>query len=193
MTPSDLLTVPGGWLLALLAPSEMAASDSEAHADVVVTLGLGLWAAALALLALCWRRWGRRYPHNGLRRPADTAARTGPQGANAALRRWDGAGLWGLAWRAQVVHGLVYAAAPLSWELAKVALFVVTLPFSVMSFGDRVDQSGGMLDHLLQPACWTFATVCPWPPGSGAAWAKLTWAVLAVAWVAYWKRTRGSR
>jgi hypothetical protein len=30
MTPSDLLTVPGGWLLALLAPPEIAASDSEA-------------------------------------------------------------------------------------------------------------------------------------------------------------------
>ena len=193
MTPSDLLTVPGGWLLALLAPPEIAASDSEARADLVVTLGLGFWAAALVLLALAWRRWGRRYAHNGLKRQAGVAAHAGQQAAQAAMRHWDGAALWGLVWRAQVVHGLVYAVAPLLWELATVALFVVALPFSVMGFGDRVDQSGGMLDHLLQPACWTFATVCPWPPGSGAAGAKLTWAVLAVAWVAYWKRTRGAR
>jgi hypothetical protein len=196
MTPSDLLTVPGGWLLALLAlptPPEIAASDSEARADLVVTLGLGFWAVALVLLALAWRRWGRRHAHKGLKRQADVAAHAGQQAAQTAKRLWDGAALWGLTWRAQVVHGLVYAAAPLLWELAKVALFVVTLPFSVMGFGDRVDQSGGMLDHLLQPACWTFATVCPWPPGNGAVGAKLSWAVLAVAWVAYWRRTRGSR
>ncbi len=193
MTPSDLLTIPGGWLLALLAPLEIAASDSEARADLVVTLGLGFWAAALVLLALAWRRWGRHYADNGLKRQAGITARAGQQVAHAAMRRWNGDALWGLTWRAQVAHGLVYAAAPLLWELATAALFVIALPFSVMGFGDRVDHSGGVLDHLLQPACWTFATVCPWPPGSGAAGAKLTWAVLAVAWVAYWKRTRDSR
>lgn len=196
MTPSDLLTVPGGWLLALLAlqvPSEIAASDSEVRADLVVTLGLGLWAAALVLLALAWRLWGRHGAHNGLKRQADITARAGQHAAHAAMRRWNGAALWGLTWRAQVLHGLVYAAAPLLWELAKVALFVIALPFSVMGFGDRVDQSGGVLDHLLQPACWTFATVCPWPPGSGAAGAKLIWAVLAVAWVVLWRRRQKPR
>lgn len=188
MTPSDLLTIPGGWLLALLAPSEIATSDSEARADLVVTLGLGLWAAALVLLALAWRRWGRRQTRSGPKRPTDITARASQYAAPAAKRRWNVAALWGLAWRAQVAHGLVYAAAPLLGALATAALFVIALPFSVMGFGDRVDHSGGVLDHLLLPACWTFATVCPWPPGSGALWAKLTWAVLAVTWVALWRR-----
>ena len=193
MTSSDLLTVPGGWLLTLLAPPEIAASDSEARADLVVTRGLGAWAAALVLLALAWRRWGRRCAHNGLQRHTGVAAHAGQQAAHAAMRRWDGAALWGLTWRAQVAHGFVYAVAPLLWELATAALFIVALPFSVMGFGDRVDHSGGVLDHLLQPACWTFATVCPWPPGSGAVAAKLTWAVLAVVWVILWRRRRKPR
>lgn len=189
MTSSELLTAPGRWLADAFVPLEAGADETEARADLVVTLGLGLWVVALAPLALSWRRWGTPSGHTRARAPRGAAPRTGLKSTHATVLLTAGRTAWGVLWRAQVVHALVYGAAPVLWEAARQFLLVITLPFSLMGFGDRTGPSGAWLDHLSEPGCWTFATACHWPSIDGAIWSKLAWAFLSLAWAAHWQGT----
>lgn len=193
MTSSELLTVPGQWLADWWVPLEAGADETEARADLVVTLGLGFWLVALLVLALSWRWWGTpsRRAWAGARLGA--AAHSGLQLARGAAQRWDARQAWGIVWRAQLVHALVYVVAPALWAFARQVLFVITLPFSLMGFGDRTGSSGSWMDHLAQPGCWTFATLCHWPGGQGMLWAKLAWAAIAVAWLVLWRQKQNAR
>ena len=187
MSPSDWLTVPGRWLADWIVPLQATAEETEVRADLIVTLGLATWIVALLLLAWAWQHWGRRLLHAGR---AQQSGAAGMQSLRQAAHLWNWRSTWAVLWRAQVAHAMVYVGAPVLWEIGHLILLVMTLPFSIMGFGDQTVHSSGLLDHLLQPGCWPFGTVCAWPEGNGAVWAKLAWAVLAVSWVAYARRQR---
>jgi len=190
MTPSDWLTVPGRWLADWIAPLQASTEETEVRADLVVTLGLAAWVVTLLLLALAWRHWGQQLLRSEQAKESSAAAATGLRRMGTAAQRWNWRNAWAMVWRLQVAHLFIYAGAPVLWEFGRHVLLVMALPFSIMGFGDRNGPGGGLLDHLLQPGCWTFGTVCAWPEGNGAVWAKLAWAVLAVSWVAYARRQR---
>ncbi len=180
--------MPGRWWADRFAPLEATAEETEVRADLIVTLGLATWLVALLLLAMAWRRWRQQLPHSERTKKSSAAAVAGLRRMGTAAQRWNWRNAWALLWRVQVAHLFIYAVTPVLWECGRQVLLVMALPFSLMGFGDRNVRSGGPLDHLLQHGCWTFGTVCPWPDGSSAVWAKLAWAVLAVSWVAYARR-----
>ena len=210
-----LLTGPGRLLADLLLPTPAWPEDGEAHADLVVTLGIAFCLLTALVLRLTWalaRRSGRQAPSRDLRAGAMAA----PAGAVRALRLPPWRLIWGWVWRAQAAHMLIYAGVPLLWEAARWALLIVTAPLWIVGPGSGPGVTDGTLAHWRQPACWTFVTLCPGPhshflhtpviqasrcvggvcppgdrrlPDTGGWLAKGLWAALALAWILNGRRS----
>lgn len=221
-----LLTGPGALLANLLAPF-LDPVDDEAWHHFTVTLGLVFWLVLLLIAGLLWpmvrRRWGRIATGGS---PAGAIA-TWPSVRSVmhALRESAGrltlAKLWGAAWRAEAVHLALYVLVPALFETARMVLFIMFLPLTVMGVGEKRGMFEGTFDHLARPVCWVFVSYCPSPAGEfrtltpvevaqcqqagtcphgpvlvrdGARWQwKLLWAALAVPWIVLWWRTPPSR
>lgn len=214
MDLTPIVTAPGELLLALWNPSEFKA-ESEVRADLAISLGLLFWMLVLMSAALLRRRW-----HSSVSMLTGVAVGLGLAGWETAVRWWRtlaGPGAWqrtwGVVWRAEMAHLAVYGLLPLGIAAGRAVLFVLFLPFSVMSFAD---QPGGSraFDHLRRPQCWTFVSFCASPSAQFRAltaseesacqrgarcptlpiaysdrwqWAwKLLWAALAAWWIARW-------
>ena len=200
-----LLTVPGDFLFDVLFPSGPPA-DSEARAPMAIALGVAFWGVACVAIRVVWRIASRGV------KAAFPAARVA-----AWWRSRTFIEVWSIAWRAQAVHAAIYAVLPLLWEAARFAFIAVTLPLWIIGPGSGFKPTDGTLDHLRQPACWTFVTLCQGPrsnhvsarmaadpdcrrepcptnrslPGRWADWIiKGLWALLALAWVVTWRRGR---
>lgn len=199
--------------------------DSEANADLFVTLGIVFWLVVLLTLRLFWSvlwPWLQKSAPAGSRlaqHQAQTAGRSTMRSLQRFLGTWSWPEVWGAVWRAQVVHIALYAAWPLMWEAARLALLIIFLPFTILSFADQKrDATDGTLDHLARPACWTFITPCAGPrsdflhtpvieasqcrsagdcpPGvaivsdfGGWGWKGL-WAALSIVWIGIWRQKR---
>ena len=217
-----LLTGPGALLANLLAPV-LEPVDDEAWHHFTVTLGLVFWLVLLLIAGLLWpmarRRWARLAtagsPAGAVRRhgrpPKVPCTRCGNAQARVTFAK-----LWGAAWRAEAVHLAVYVLVPLLFETARMALFIMFLPFTVMGVGEKRGMFEGTFDHLARPVCWVFVSYCPSPAAEfraltpvevaqcqqtgscprgpvlirdGARWQwKLLWAALAVPWIVLWWR-----
>ena len=214
MDLTPIVTVPGELLLALWRPSAFE-TESEARADLAISLGVVFWILLLVVGILSWRRW-----QPGARALTAMAVKSGLAGWEMTTRQWRAlAGpltwrrTWGMVWRAELAHLAVYALLPLGWAAGRAMLFVLFMPFSVMSFGDQPGEKG-TFDHLRRPECWTFVSLCASPSAQfrgltalertacqqgkkcpslpisysdrwQMAW-KLLWTVLATLWIARW-------
>ncbi len=210
-----LLTGPGGLLTDLLLPTPAWPEDGEAHADLVVTLGIAFWLLTALVLRLFWALVRRSSPQAPAR-----VLWTHAMAAPARAARWQGDGswrpIWGWVWRAQAAHLALYGGVPLIWEAARWALLIVTAPLWVVGPGSGPGATDGTLAHWRQPACWTFVTLCPGPhshflhtsviqasqcvggvcppgitrlPDTGGWLAKGLWAALALAWILNGRRS----
>lgn len=181
---SVLLTGPGGFIAGLLPFA--GAEDSEARADLVVTLGIVFWFALTIGVRLAihfgFGRQARlggpgspgaagRAAFDGAEAQVRSAARSAGQQLRQSLRGWTWPMAAGAAWRLQVVHLVVYAVLPLLWVGANFSFFVVTFPLRVIGTGNGPGWYDGALDHMKRPTCWTFVTPCAGPrvePGDNA-------------------------
>ena len=219
-----LLTGPGEWLYDLLLAAPMDdAAYIEARGQLAVTLGLVFWGVMLLLLYVA--RWLLRQQFSGVAREGGRIVRHGAHTLaphwRTIVEQWSWPLAWGVAWRAQVVHLALYAGLPLLWELARTVLFILFLPFTIMSFADQHGWYDGTLEHLRRPACWTFVTFCSGPhsgflndpvidasqcrsagdcpPGrvrihdlGGWLW-KLAWAAITMVWIHRWRQRQRRR
>ncbi len=219
-----LLTGPGELLARLLVPFNPW-DDNEARADLVVTLGLVFWVLLLAMVRLFWSVLWPRLRQSAVagsqlaQRESQATGRSAMLALQRFIGRWTWPEVWGAAWRAQVVHVALYAGWPLLWEAARIALLIVFLPFTILSFADQKrSTTDGTLDHLARPACWTFVTPCAGPrsdflhtpvieasqcrgagdcpPGraiisdfGGWGWKGL-WAAISIVWIRIWLQRR---
>jgi len=219
MDPTLWLLVPGEWLHRLL--NGPVVDGREPDGEIVVLLGLVVWLVGLVAAAVAWHFRAAITRHSE-RVAAPLQARM-PALAGKADERlarvdaWSMRDVWGVVWRAEVVHLVVYVLPVLAIAAGKFVLFALFLPFSVMSFAD---QTGPLVrvEPLDRPACWTFVSWCPTPfaryrrvnanddaacrlagdcptqrvvsrdPARAAF--KLAWFALAVAWVVAWQRRR---
>jgi hypothetical protein len=181
---SVLLTGPGEFIAGLLPGA--GAQDSEARADLAVTLGIVFWLALVVCVRLAIRAvLGGRSRH-GVAGSTDSAAhaafdraeakaRRGARSAVDPLRRFLRGWTWpmatGAAWRLQLMHLVVYAAVPLLWVGVNFGFFAVTFPLRILGPGQGPGWYDGALDHLKRTTCWTFVTPCSGPrvePGENA-------------------------
>lgn len=200
-----LLTGPGQFWARLFFVAA-ADPDSEAQADLAVTLGLATWVVALLVLWVLVRRGWRLRLH-------------APQRWLGSLRRvaggWTPQRVAGALWRAQAAHLALYLALPLAWEVPRWVYFGATAPLWVIGPGQGPNATDGTLAHLRSPACWTFVTPCSGPhsnflqgprepraqqPTKGVpgllgplatteGWfVKGLWALATLAWLAHWRR-----
>jgi len=217
-----LLSVPGELLVAAFFAADFPV-DSEARAHLAVTLGIAAWSIALLAGFVAWRRVGPT-----IARHAAAGGRAAARNAGPALRlRWTRlravARTWNwtrrdalaAAWRAEVVHLLIYVAAPLAWEAARLAVLVVSLPFAVMSFADQGPFLDRTLNHFHEAGCWIVVAPCSGPhfdgferrpvdvhpcrppaacapepsaDGSGGEWRwRLVWLAASLLWIARWR------
>lgn len=224
-TPEQWFAVPGGWILDLVLPG--IPFDDEGRAALDITAGLLFWAIVAVVGCLVvkrvvarWRLRSRLSPSQaaGEQRRVPVAAVKAWSDLRARAAAWTWADAWGATWRAQAVHLALYAAVPLAWEAARTAIFIILLPFTLLSFADQKRElTDGTLDHLRDPRCWTFVTPCAGPrsdilhtpvvhsaecvngscpPGrpvvtdlGGAGW-KVLWAALSFGWILAWLRRR---
>ena len=215
-----IVTAPGELLLALWTPSEFT-GESEARADLAISLGLMFWMAVLTIGLLSRRRWDSM-----VSALACAAIGLGQTGWETALRQWRAFArpgtwrrAWSIVWRAEMAHLAVYALIPSGIAAGRAVLFGLFLPFSVMSFADQPGASSAF-DHLRRPVCWTFVSLCASPSAQFRGltalelsacqraercptlpiaysdrwqWAwKLLWAALATLWIARWWRSHES-
>lgn len=223
---------PGEWITRQWAGQPAGVPESPWTAVV----GFLFWAAVVLVLALAWShrasvaRWvggpGQRRVRIpvGMSRVGHTLAVETQRLARRGipwLAAWSWPAAWSVLWRAQVVHLILYAALPLAILVAKAALVVTFLPFSVMSFGDSSGSTLGSVQTLGRPVCWTFLSYCPSPtatlgvynppapescrPGDACgkrvvvyrdpaqAYFKLAWLVFVVVWIVKWQRRRALR
>lgn len=219
-----LLTGPGELLVRLLLPSNPW-DDGEARAHFAVTLGILFWIVVLVTLRFSWSvlRPALKQSAAAGSQFAQHRALAAGRAAMQTLRRfvgtWSWPEVWGATWRAQVVHVALYAGWPVLWESARLALVIMLLPFSILSFADQKrGATDGTLDHLARPACWTFVTPCAGPrsdflhtpvieasqcrsagdcpPGvaivsdfGGWGWKGL-WAAISIVWIGLWLQKR---
>ena len=174
-----LLTGPGALLVdAWLAEPTALEDSSETRAALAVLVGAVFWVCVYVALRLGW---------GAVQRHRNTAAQKPPvthHPQTQAIDWWRTLALvWGAVWRAQAVHITVHAAIPIVLSLLQGALLIVFMPFSVMGFGDRNLGADNLLDHLAQPSCWTFVTLCD-PLHSPR---FVVWLLLAAAWIAAWR------
>jgi len=219
MDLTSWLLVPGEWLHRLLIGP--VATGSETEGEAVVVLGVVFWVLVAVAARVAWhfrapiaKRTDRLAAPMRARMPAIAAK---ADDLLARVDSWTPRDVWSVVWRAEAAHLIVYVIPPLAIAAAKLALFYVFLPFSVMSFAD---QAGPLfrLEPLDRPVCWTFASWCATPlahyrgltekeeatcrptgecpktpivardPAKAAF--KLAWFALALAWVARWHRRR---
>lgn len=184
MELQPLLTGPGDFIAGWF--SLVGAQDSEARADLVVTLGIVFWVALaigvrLAIHFVFGRRArpGRpgslgaagRAAFDGAEAQMRSTARRGGQQLRQALRGWTWPMAAGAAWRLQVVHLVIYALLPLLWVGVNLGFFTVTFALRAVGQGNGPGWYDGALDHMQRPTCWTFVTPCAGPrvePGDNA-------------------------
>lgn len=218
-----LLSGPGDYLAGwLIQPASLA--DDEAHAFIAVALGIAFWIVLYIVLRLMWAIGRHNSRASKLMRTCHQLGKASFNRTAAWLRRpgnttasrWRIADVWGVVWRAQTVHLMLYAGLPLLWEAARTAFFIITMPLWIIGPGSGIKATDGTLEHLQQPACWTFVTLCPGPrsntlsaqlppacshkkcppqpvpPPAATHWGmKALWAALAGVWIFRWRR-RGS-
>jgi hypothetical protein len=213
-----LLTDPGGFLVDLLYPPGFV--ESEAGAHLSVTLGLVFWIVLLLAARLAWPRFGPAVMRAG--RYGTQRGLRGLGSLSAMRGRWSWPVAWGAVWRAEAVHLGLVALLPAALETARVAAFVLFLPFSLMGVGEKRGLYEGTFDHLHRPVCWTFVSWCPSPSAefAGVSWIeesrcrlqggcppaaprllgdryasvwRLAWAVITLTWIVAWHRRRRPR
>ena len=206
-----LLTVPGSWLLSLALDAD-GAQESALRETLAPWLGAVFWLTLLLIIRSA-RLLARLLRGDIARRDPDAAT---PVSMLPRVRLPSGNALWGATWRAQFVHLALYLGVPLVWEAGRWMLIALLLPLMIIGFGDtRIARTDGTLDHLVSPACWTFATPCAGPrsrflhtpvmdlsqcqrevcpPGEpalrdlgGWGW-KGTWLAITLIWIAMWRR-----
>ncbi len=67
---------------------------------------------------------------------------------------------WSVAWRAQVVHAVLFVLLPLLAATASFALGIVLMPFLLLGEGDRTVMLGTEARHLREPGCWVMLAPC---------------------------------
>ena len=181
---SVLLTGPGEFIAGLL--SATAAEDTEAYADLTITLGVVFWIGLAACVRIAIHVIPGGRSRRGIVGSTDAAAHAAFDRAEArlrgsargvgnrlrdSLRGWTWPTAAGAAWRLQAVHLVVYAVVPLLWVAANFGFFAVTFPLRILGPGQGPGWYDGALDHLKRPTCWTFVTPCTGPrvePGENA-------------------------
>jgi hypothetical protein len=191
MDPTLWLIVPGEWLYDLVGNAPADGVDPDAAA--VLLLGAVFWVIVFAVCRVAWdlrrplaRRFGR------VAAPARAGLAEKARDLRVWIESWTPRAAWSVLWRAEAAHLIVYVLPQLAIAGAKLALFVLFLPFSVMSFAD---QTGPLarLEPLDRPVCWTFASWCATPlvdSNSAQIAFKLAWFALALVWIAAWHRRR---